>query len=82
MESSLDAPCSITPNKVKMRYQFYLGHPAHFHLFKNVIKSLSSKGHEIAVLIKKKDILANRSVNTNVIVKFLSNSSFNLTGRM
>jgi len=34
-----------------------LGHPAHFHLFKNTIKGLEAKGHSIAVLIKKKDIL-------------------------
>jgi predicted glycosyltransferase len=40
-----------------MRIQFYLGHPAHFHLLKNVIKHFQSKKHEIAVLIKKKDIL-------------------------
>lgn len=40
-----------------MRLQFYLGHPAHFHLFKNIIISLQRKGHDIAVLIKKKDIL-------------------------
>jgi predicted glycosyltransferase len=40
-----------------MRILFYLGHPAHFHLFKNVILKLSGNGHEIAILIKKKDIL-------------------------
>lgn len=40
-----------------MRILFHLGHPAHFHLFKNVIQSLKDKGHTIAILIKKKDIL-------------------------
>ena len=40
-----------------MRYLFYLGHPAHFHLFKNLIPKLKSAGHETKVLIKKKDIL-------------------------
>jgi len=40
-----------------MKILFYLGHPAHFHLFKNVIRVLSDKGHEIDILIKKKDIL-------------------------
>ncbi|NSW94511.1 MAG: DUF354 domain-containing protein [Bacteroidales bacterium] len=40
-----------------MNILFYLGHPAHFHLFKNVIASLSQKGHKIDILIKKKDIL-------------------------
>lgn len=40
-----------------MKVLFYLGHPAHFHLFKNVIFSLMANGHTIKVLIKKKDIL-------------------------
>ena len=40
-----------------MRYLIYLGHPAHFHLFKNTIRNLEDKGHIVSVLIKKKDIL-------------------------
>ena len=40
-----------------MRYLFYMGHPAHFHLFKNTIIALQQSGHEAMILIKKKDIL-------------------------
>lgn len=40
-----------------MKILLHLGHPAHFHLFKNTIKALSSKGHSTVILIKKKDIL-------------------------
>lgn len=40
-----------------MKYLFYLGHPAHFHLFKHVIAELERNGHEITILIKKKDVL-------------------------
>lgn len=40
-----------------MRYLFYLGHPAHFHLFRNTIKILKEKGHAVEILIKKKDVL-------------------------
>jgi predicted glycosyltransferase len=40
-----------------MRYLFYLGHPAHFHLHKNVITELKARGHECTILIKKKDVL-------------------------
>lgn len=40
-----------------MKVLFHLGHPAHFHLFKNSIKDLQAKGHKTDVLIKKKDIL-------------------------
>jgi predicted glycosyltransferase len=40
-----------------MKYLIYLGHPAHFHLFRLTIKSLQESGHTVSVLIKKKDIL-------------------------
>ena len=40
-----------------MKVLFYLGHPAHFHLFKNVITNLKRDGNEVAVVIKKKDVL-------------------------
>ena len=40
-----------------MKILFHLGHPAHFHLFKNVIKSLKVNGHQTYILIKKKDVL-------------------------
>jgi predicted glycosyltransferase len=36
---------------------FSLNHPAHFHLFKNVMKNLKQTGNEIIVVNKKKDIL-------------------------
>lgn len=34
-----------------------LSHPAHFHLYKNVINQLQKNGHSVYVLIKSKDIL-------------------------
>ena len=40
-----------------MKILIYLGHPAHFHLFKNTIRNLEDNGHKVSVLIKKKDIL-------------------------
>ena len=40
-----------------MKYLFFLGHPAHFHLFKNVIHYLQKNGDEIRIFIKSKDIL-------------------------
>ncbi len=39
------------------RILFHLGHPAHFHLFKNVITALKEDGYSVDILIKKKDIL-------------------------
>lgn len=40
-----------------MKFLFYFGHPAHYHMFKNTITSLKSNGHEVDILIKSKDIL-------------------------
>ena len=42
-----------------MKLLFYFGHPAHFHLFKNVVADLKKRGHSAKTLIKKKDVLEN-----------------------
>lgn len=40
-----------------MRILVYMGHPAHFYNYKNVIPRLKEHGHEVEILIKKKDVL-------------------------
>jgi uncharacterized protein len=40
-----------------MKYLICIGHPAQFHLFKNIIAGLHKNGHETEVLITSKDIL-------------------------
>lgn len=40
-----------------MRFLFFLGHPAHFHLFKFIVPALEENGHKTMVLIRNKDIL-------------------------
>lgn len=40
-----------------MKILIYLGHPAHFYIYKNSILTWKNKGHELFILIKKKDIL-------------------------
>lgn len=40
-----------------MKILVYMGHPAHFYLYKNTIKQLREDGHQVEILIKKKDIL-------------------------
>ena len=52
-----------------MHCAIYLGHPAHFHLFKNTIKNLEHNGHEVSILIKKKDILEDLLINSNIQFK-------------
>jgi uncharacterized protein len=41
----------------KLKFLFFLGHPAHFHLYKNVINDLLQKKHIVYTVIKSKDIL-------------------------
>ncbi len=48
------------------RINVYLGHPAHFHLYKNVIKNLKSDGYEVDVLIKKKENLEQLLKNSGI----------------
>ena len=40
-----------------MKILVYLGHPAHFYLYKNAIINWREHGHKVEILIKKKDIL-------------------------
>ena len=43
--------------KSKKNIGFDLGHPAHFHLFKNLIREMISKGHTVKIHAREKDIL-------------------------
>ena len=49
-----------------MKILVYLGHPAHFHNYKNTIAALKEHGHEVEVLIKKKDILEDLLRNAGI----------------
>jgi len=40
-----------------MKVLIYLGHPAQYHFFKNIVRQLSTDGHTVKILIKSKDIL-------------------------
>ena len=40
-----------------MKILVYMGHPAHFYLYKNTIINLRKDGHQVEILIKKKDVL-------------------------
>ncbi len=48
-----------------MKVLFYLGHPAHFHLFKNLFTKLIENGTEIKIVIKTKDILEHLLIENN-----------------
>ena len=49
-----------------MKYLFYFGHPAHYHLFKNIIRELIKRNHNIKVVIKTKDILEELCVDSGI----------------
>lgn len=60
-----------------------MGHPAHFHLFKNTIILLKEAGHDVKILIKKKDILEDLLKNqgweyTNIHAKERGDSKFKI----
>ncbi|MHB9143202.1 MAG: hypothetical protein ACYC25_15130, partial [Paludibacter sp.] len=40
-----------------MKILIYLGHPAQFHFFKNIISKLNVDGHQVKILLKTKDML-------------------------
>lgn len=66
-----------------MKVLIYLGHPAHFHNYKNTIASLKEHGHEVEVLIKKKDILEDLLQNAgipyhNILEEGRKNSKFGI----
>jgi Uncharacterized protein conserved in archaea len=51
---------------LKMKILIYLGHPAHFHIYRNSIIYWSQAGHDIYVLIKKKDVLEDLLIAANI----------------
>lgn len=52
--------------KINKRIAVFLGHPAHFHLYKNAVNNLLAEGYEVIYLIKRKDILEDLVKQTNV----------------
>lgn len=48
-----------------MKILFKLNHPAHYHLFKNLIKILKTQHYEIIIAIKNKDILRELLILSN-----------------
>ena len=45
------------------RFLFFFIHPSYFHVFRNTINILKSKGHHVEVLISSKDILEELVIN-------------------
>lgn len=54
-----------------MKIAIFLGHPAHFHLFKHTAKILIEKGHQVEFVIKQKDILENLLMESKLSYKVI-----------
>lgn len=39
------------------KFLFVISHPAHYHMFKYVLKGLADRGHQVQVVIRPKDVL-------------------------
>jgi predicted glycosyltransferase len=48
-----------------------MGHPAHYHNFKNSIESLERKGHEVKILVRAKDVLLELIEEDKLDVEYL-----------
>jgi uncharacterized protein len=67
-----------------MKILFSLGHPAHYHLFKNTIWHFKCHDHSVHILIKKKDVLedlvkADGLEYKNIFPKTRGSSKFSMT---
>jgi len=56
----------------------YLGHPAHFHLFKETIKNLQAKAVKVVIVIKSKDVLEKLLIDSKL--EYLNISDANNKG--
>ena len=62
-----------------MKVLFYLGHPAHYHLFKHSIKALGND--RSVVLIKSKDVLEKLLQEENIEYQNVDGTSSKIIGK-
>ena len=49
-----------------MKVLFMISHPAHFHMFRYTIENLKSDGHNVAIVIRPKDVLESLCENAKM----------------
>lgn len=57
-----------------------IGHPAHYHNYKNLIKYLIKSNHNIVVTIRNRDVISNLLLNDNIPFVNINDASTNLFG--
>lgn len=60
----------------------YIGHPADFHLFKNIVRSLSEKGWKVSILTRNKDITLPLLENSGFSYSTLGNAPATIIGKL
>ena len=63
-----------------MNILFDINHPAHFHLFKNTIRILQSKGHNITITARDKEVTTELLQNSGLAFKTLTKARRRLLG--
>jgi uncharacterized protein len=65
-----------------MRLIIYIGHPADFHLFKNIAALLQKKGWEVSILTRNKDITLELLAKSGFSYHSLGDAPKTLTGKI
>ena len=64
------------------RIDFFLGHPAHFHLFKNTVVDLKNRGYIVRYLIKRKDVLESLVISSGIEYKIVRQKERKTTSKI
>ena len=64
------------------RIDFFLGHPAHFHLFKNTVVDLKDRGYIVRYLIKRKDVLESLVISSGIEYKIVRQKERKTTSKI
>ena len=64
------------------RIDFFLGHPAHFHLFKNTVEDLMDRGYTVRYLIKRKDVLESLVISSGIEYKVVRQKERKTTSKI
>ena len=56
-----------------MKFLFGIYHPAHFHFFKNIIKYMKSRGHQVKVIARDKEITKRLLMRSNIDFEIVGN---------
>ena len=65
-----------------MKILFDLGHPAHVHYFKNLIKLLEQNGNQVLIIARQKDVTHNLLKHYNIPFISRGKGAKSLSGKL